>query len=279
LIDGSGSLSSAPPMRLALGVGVAADRLTMELNGALEVPWQNQLHAQLQVTKSTLTDAGVERSSGRENYAIVGRPVFNPSFGMEYFFSSGLSVLGGVSANFSSLDPLEPVRSVGNLVHARISHVGGSLGLGSYWSGGELLFGLAFEYGFGRTLAVNPFVVPNDWSIVDVCSYNVLFVIAGSTNLSSVVRMINAITHGGETEPKPEAPTVPSPELPAAGSGGVLPINPDAREAEGIEVVPAAPTVPNPDPAPAAQSDATDAGTDSGPGSSPDSGSGPPGVE
>ena len=250
LIDGRGSLSSAPPMRLALGVGVAADRLTLELNGALEVPWQKQLHADLEVTKSTLTDAGVERTSGRENYEIVGRPVFNPSFGLEYFFTPGLSMLGGVSANFSSLDALEPVRSVGNLVHARISHVGASLGLGSYWSGGELLFGLAFDYGFGRSLAVNPFVVPNDWSFVDVRSYNLLFVISGSTNLSSIVRVVNAITHGGESEPPSPSPSPsPSPETPAAASGSPLLINPDAREAEGIEELEVEPPLSGPSPA------------------------------
>ncbi|HTU60419.1 MAG TPA: hypothetical protein VMF89_18335, partial [Polyangiales bacterium] len=240
LIDGRGSLTSAPPTRLAVGVGVAADRLTLELDVALQLPLQRQLNAELDVTKSTLSGSGVERTSGPERYEIRGRPVLNPSFGMEYFFSSGLSLLAGVSANFTALDPLEPVRSVGNLVQARINHVSASLGLGSYWPGGELLFGIAFDYGYGHTMTVNPFVVPNDWSIVRVDQFNIMFVIAGSTNLNSVVRMVTAITHGGEL-PDKDAGANKQQVQPAAGSGvpsvPVIPLNPDAREAEGVEEV------------------------------------------
>ena len=241
LADGRGRLTSAPPTRLAFGVGVAADRLTLELDLALQLPLQRQLNADLNVTKSTLSGAGVERTSATEKYEIGGRAVLNPSFGMEYFLSSGLSVLAGVSANFSALDPLEPVLSVGNLVQARINHISASLGLGSYWAGGELLFGLAFDYGYGQTMTVNPFVVPNDWSIVRVNQFNIMFVIAGSTNLNSVVRMVNAITSGGEI-PEQGARKEQQGQGPAAGSGAPKPplilINPDAREAEGVEEVP-----------------------------------------
>ena len=240
LTDGRGSLTSAPPTRVAVGVGVAADRLTLELDLALQIPLQRQLNAELEVTKSTLSGAGVERTTGPEKYEIVGRPVLNPSFGLEYFFSSGLSLLAGISANFTALDPLEPVRSVGNLVQARINHIGASLGLGSYWAGGELLFGLAFDYGYGHTMTVNPFIVPNDWSVVRVNQFNLMFVIAGSTNLNSVVRMVNAITHGGQVPESGESRKEPA--VPAAESGApvpVIPINPDAREAEGVEEVPA----------------------------------------
>jgi hypothetical protein len=251
LADGRGNFTSAPPMRLALGAGIAADRVTLELDVAFQLPLQRQLSTELIMTKSTLTPDGVERTSGPEKYEITGRPVINPSFGLEYFISSGLSLLTGVSANFSSLDPLQPVRSVGNIALARINHIGGSLGIGSYWQGGELLFGLAFDYGFGRMVAVNPFVVPNTWSIVDVNTYTLLFVVAGSTSLNSIVRMVNAITHGGEVEPvKPVAPAVQDPAAPprpAAESVKIeLPINPDAREAEGVEEV-APETVPEPD--------------------------------
>lgn len=246
LTDGRGTLTSAPPTRLALGVGVAADRLTLELDLALQLPLQRQLNAELDVTTSTLSGGGVERTSAPEKYEIGGRPVLNPSFGMEYFLSSGLSVLTGVSANFTSLEPLEPARSVGNLVQARINHISASLGLGSYWAGGELLFGLAFDYGYGQTLTVNPFVVPNDWSIVRVNMFNVMFVIAGSTNLNSIVRMVNAITHGGELpetgRDASKANRGPQAQPGAAAESGnsnalTLPINPDAREAEGVDEV------------------------------------------
>ena len=268
LTDGRGSLTSAPPTRLAVGVGVAADRLTLELDLALQLPLQRQLHAELDVTKSTLSGEGVERTSASERYEIVGQPVLNPSFGMEYFFTSSLSLLAGLSANFSALEPLAPVRSVGNLVQARINHLGASLGLGSYWAGGELLFGLAFDYGYGHTMTVNPFVLPNDWSIVRVEQFNIMFVIAGSTNLNSVVRMVNAITHGGQLPDQNAGANKQSAE--SAAESGVpsvpaIPLNPDAREAEGVEEVP---TLEVPKPTNEASSegaargpaDATDAG-------------------
>jgi hypothetical protein len=240
LADGRGSLTSAPPTRLAFGVGVAADRLTLELDVALQLPLQRQLNADLEVTKSTLSSEGVERTTTRERYEIAGRPVLNPSLGMEYFFSSGLSMLAGVSANFSALNPLEPVQSVGNLVQARINHIGASLGLGSYWPGGELLFGLAFDYGYGQTMTVNPFVVPNDWSVVPVNIFNIMFVIAGSTSLNSVVRLVNTITHGGELpENRPKRVEAAKPGVAAESGAPIILINPDAREAEGVEEVPA----------------------------------------
>jgi hypothetical protein len=241
LTDGRGSLTSAPPTRLAFGVGVAADRLTVELDLALQLPLQRQLNAQLDVTKSTLSGDGVERTSGAERYEIGGRPVLNPSLGMEYFFTSGLSILAGLSANFTALHPLEPVRSVGNLVQARINHVSASLGLGSYWPGGELLFGLAFDYGYGQTMTVNPFVVPNDWAIVRVDQFNIMFVIAGSTNLNSVVRMVTAITHGGQLPDQNAGANKQQADPAAEGVKPTVPailINPDAREAEGVEEVP-----------------------------------------
>jgi hypothetical protein len=210
------------------------------------------------VTKSTLSELGVERTTSTEHYEVRGRPVLNPSFGVEYFFSSGLSILAGLSANFTALAPLEPVRSVGNMVQARINRIGASIGLGSYWAGGELLFGLAFEYGYGQTMTVNPFVVPNDWSVVRVDQFNVMFVVSGSTNLNSVVRMVNAITHGGETPEQRQRPS----RRPAAPRGG--PINPDAREAEGVEEVPLLP-MPKPQEKPSggaarAPAEAPDAG-------------------
>jgi hypothetical protein len=260
LVDGSGKFKSSPPIRFALGAGLALDRLTLEVNAALELPLQNQLRSELEVTKSTLTPGGVERTTGPENYSVGGRPVINPSFGLEYFLSSGLSLLGGVSANFSSIDALEPVRSVGNMVQAKVNRFGASAGVGSYWNGGELLFGLAFEYGYGRTLAVNPFVVPNDWSIVNMHVYNLLFVIAGSTNLNSIVRMVTAITNGGEVEDKKKAEEradVEAREKAAAEAASdkiEQLINPDAREAEGVDEVPVQPVPesdagkPKPDP-------------------------------
>ncbi|MET0387516.1 MAG: hypothetical protein ABW321_16215 [Polyangiales bacterium] len=202
IADASGSLKSAPPTRFAIGAGFALDRWTLELDAALNVPLQNTLTAELDVTTTRLEGENLSRDVTREKYVIPSHFTFNPSFGFEYFATQALSLLGGVSTNFTSLAPLTPVRSVGNLVQARMNHISASAGIGSYWSKGELLFGLQFDYGWGQAIAVNPYVVPNDWSVVDTQSYALLFVIAGSTNLSSIVRVVNTIVNGGEAKPE-----------------------------------------------------------------------------
>jgi hypothetical protein len=47
---------------------------------------------------------------------------------------------------------------------------------------------------------MNPYVIPNDWSVVGSENYTILFVIAGSTNLNSLVHMVKSIANGGEVE-------------------------------------------------------------------------------
>jgi hypothetical protein len=88
---------------------------------------------------------------------------------------------------------------------------------------------------------VNPFVVPNDWAIVRVDQFNIMFVIAGSTNLNSVVRMVTAITHGGQLPDQNAGANKQQADPAAEGVKPTVPailINPDAREAEGVEEVP-----------------------------------------
>ena len=204
IANATGSLKSSPPTRLALGAGFAWERLTLEFDAALGLPLQNALTAELDVDTNTLTADEVARERTKESYVVPSNVTINPSVGMEYFLSSSFSVLAGLSANFSALPKLEPVSSVGNLIQARMSHLNASLGVGSYWEGGELLFGLQFDYGFGQALAVNPYVVPNDWSVVDARSFSLLFVISGSTNLNAIVRVVTNIAGGGDQQESTE---------------------------------------------------------------------------
>jgi hypothetical protein len=202
--DASGSLESAPLTRLALGAGLAWNDLSLELDVALGLPVQPVLRAELDVDTHTLTATGVTTERIAQTYEVESHVTVNPGIGMEYFLSSSFSLLAGLSANFSALPELAPVPSVGNLIQSRMNHLNASFGVGSYWEEGELLFGLQLDYGFGKALAVNPYVLPNDWAVVDSRSYGLLFVIAGSTNLSSIVRVVNTIGNGGEPEVEDE---------------------------------------------------------------------------
>jgi hypothetical protein len=199
--DATGSLRTAPPMRLAVGAGMTGKRWTLELNAALSLPIQKLFTADLTVVNTSLTATGAELEQHREHYSIPGYVTVSPSFGFEYFANPGLSILGGLSTNFTTLGPLKAARSVGNVIQSRMSHISASLGLGSYWEHGEFLFGLQFDYGFGQALAINPYVVPNDWTVVGAQTYGVLFVIAGSTSFDAIVRVVDRIANGmGPTE-------------------------------------------------------------------------------
>ncbi len=192
--DAEGGFRTAAPIRIALGAGLARGGLRLELDAALNLPVQNALHAELDVTTNTLGPDGLSRRSSSEEFVVASHVVVNPSFGAEYFLSSGLSLLGGVSANFSSLAELTPTHSVGNLVQARTHHVSASLGLGSYWDGGELLFGFQFDYGWGQAIAINPYAVPNAWTVVGTGAYSLTFVISGATSLRALVGVVDKLT-------------------------------------------------------------------------------------
>ncbi|HEY2733459.1 MAG TPA: hypothetical protein VGI70_05720, partial [Polyangiales bacterium] len=134
-------------------------------------------------------------------YAVPNHPVVNPSFGVEYFLSPTFSLLSGAGANFSTLGAIHPASSVGNLVQARDDHVNGSLGLGTYWNGGSLLFGFQFDFGWGRALAFDAYAIPNGWSVVAMQSYTLTFVISGATDLNAILHVVRRIT--GDDEPPP----------------------------------------------------------------------------
>ena len=106
--------------------------------------------------------------------------------------------------NLTAQPPLSPTLTVGNLVQERQSMATFSAGVGSYGQSGNLLLGVRFGYGWGESLAANPYVTPNQWAVVDTTSYNVLVIFAGSTSLRSLERAVERIEH--EIRGKPRRP-------------------------------------------------------------------------
>lgn len=198
-----GDLRAATPIRTALGVGFEWPKLTLEVNGALDVPIDDDLTSELTVKESTSTASGVMQKRQHMRFDAPSRVTVTPGIGAEYFFRPTLSLLSGVSANFSSIARLSPVDSIGNLVQARTNHLDGALGLGSYWEGGELLFGFRLDYEWGQAIVINPYVVPNAFTTVGTRSYGVMFVISGATDLRAIMRVVHTITTGGAPPPPP----------------------------------------------------------------------------
>ncbi|HKP61876.1 MAG TPA: hypothetical protein VJV78_34330 [Polyangiales bacterium] len=199
LASASGSLHTPPPIRIALGTGLSLGRLTLEVDAALNIAARPAVSAELDVQRSRLTDQGVDLSRIRQQYSEApSHTTLNPSAGAEYSLTDGLSLLAGISLNFSALDPLEPTVAIGNLAQARTNHASVAAGIGSYWNEGELLFGIQFDYGWGDAIAANPYTLPNRWSVIDTDSYTLLFVVSGSTSLKAIVRTVNKITGADE---------------------------------------------------------------------------------
>ena len=219
LTSGHGNFTAPPPMRFAVGAGVEWRRLVVELDESFQLPVAS-ISSSLSGSTTTLMGTAASSASFSAVYAVQEHPAWNTSLGAEYFFSKSFSLLGGGSTSLSTLPALSPTMSLGNLVQARASSVSASLGVGSYGGGADILIGAQFGYAWGEAMAVNPYVLPNDWATVDTHSYSVMLVLAGATNLRAIGRAAekvkNAVTTG-DPELTPPAPVRPgAAEKPAA---------------------------------------------------------------
>ncbi len=189
----SGSFSAPTPVRVALGVGYQWPRLVVELDGAVEFPWANAVTSTLNVTTTHLAGTTSTQTSATDTYAVGTRAVVNTAIGAEYFVSRGFSIIGGASTNFSALPPLVAPTSVGNLVQERTNHVALSFGIGSYGSSSDLLIGTQLDFGWGDSLAVNPYELPNQWAVIGTQTYSALLVLSGTTNLRAIGRAVEKV--------------------------------------------------------------------------------------
>jgi hypothetical protein len=216
--SGSGSFRAPPPMRFAVGVGAQWPRLILEVDESVNVAVGN-IASTLNVMNTTLAGTAATTTNVDSTFSVAERPVWNTSLGAEYLVSPSFSVLGGIATNESAVPPLSPTSTLGNLVQARMSDVNASIGIGSYGGGGDLLIGARFGYGWGQSMAANPYVLPNNWAVVDTQSYSVMLVLAGATNLRAIGRAVEkaekAVTTGNPElppAPPPAAGTAPAPE-------------------------------------------------------------------
>jgi hypothetical protein len=207
LMSGSGDFHAPPPVRLALGAGTESKRLTLELDVSYDFAQSEALSTSVSLATTTLA-ATTTATTASATYAVPGHGVLNAGAGAEYFLSPSFSVVGGLSTNLSSLRPLSPTMTVGNLAPVRQSALNLSLGIGSYGRGGDLMLGTQLSYGWGEALTANPYSVPNEFAVVDTQSFSALIVLAGTTNLRTLGRAAKAVEEV-VTEGKPDdAPTV-----------------------------------------------------------------------
>jgi hypothetical protein len=219
----SGSFRAPPPIRLAVGAGYEWPRLTVEVDGSLEFPWSTALSSTLNVTSTHLANGETTTSSATQTYTVGTRSMVNAAVGAEYFVRPSFSLIGGAYSNISAIRALDAARSVGNLVQARTNHLGLSFGIGSYGHSADVLIGTQIDVGWGDALVVNPYVSPNDWTVIGTQIYSALLILAGTTDLRAIGHAVekieNAVTTGNPDNAPPPPPKaqpsgvpIPTPE-------------------------------------------------------------------
>lgn len=185
-----GSYRATAPLRVGAGFGSAMGRTHVEGDVMAYVPVTNLAHANIQTAQTTLTAGAASSSSVAHTLTVAGRPVVDAAVGIERFVSPGFSVLAGLSTDFSTIAPLAPSPPIGTLAEARTHHAGLSVGIGSYGDGSELLLGTQLTYGWGKSIAVDPFVSPTELVLVDQRTFGAMLIIAGSVSLSAFKRTL-----------------------------------------------------------------------------------------
>ncbi len=204
LTTASGDFRAPSPGRVGVGVGADLGRAKLEVDGTYFFPLDRAMSADLHVDTTTIANGVATPSSSDAVYSARARPVVDGAAGVEYFVSPTLSVLGGASSDITSASELSTASSVGAFHQARVSRVGVSAGLGSYGSGGTLLIGVRLSTGWGQALAVNPYVVPNDYATVDTRTYGAMLVVAGSTSFRAIRGVVDSV--GEIVKPKRDEP-------------------------------------------------------------------------
>ncbi len=210
ITSGSGGFRAAPPMRIAGGVGGEWTKIRAEADFGIDLPTSNVVTASIDTTTTSLNGTSVAQTNGHETGVSAQRVAVNPSIGLEYLLRPTFGLIGGLSANVSSIPTLHGQSSLGNVVQARESQVNAAFGFGSYSGASELLVGLQLGFGWGQAIAPNPYVVPNDFSVVNTQTYSAMFVIAGATDLRTIERAVERVKNVVQTgDPEKSAPKKP----------------------------------------------------------------------
>ncbi|MBX3263623.1 MAG: hypothetical protein KF782_28385 [Labilithrix sp.] len=205
LVSAQGSFVSRSPPRLALGTGVEGSWGLAELDTSYQLPI-NAYSAELEGRQVTTTDGAVDDRPARFDLAARARGVVNFSAGAEVFVSPHVSVLTGVSTDFSAV-PQGALKggSLFNYYPHQTHRLAASLGVGSHGAGGELIVGAELSIGWGQRLAVNSYQLPPEVGTTGHGTYQLMFVVAGSTSLRAIKRAVEDVREV-ITKPKPPAP-------------------------------------------------------------------------
>src|SRR5206468_141169 len=147
------------------GVGFGAEygSLKLEADVSYYFPRDAATRATLHVQDVTASNGAVATGTREVVITDAAEPVVDAAFGMEAHLSRAISLLGGVSSDFSAVPRLsnDAPPPIGSVATSRTHRAAGSFGIGSYGDGSELLLGTEISYAVGRTFVANDYVLPN----------------------------------------------------------------------------------------------------------------------
>jgi hypothetical protein len=104
-----------------------------------------------------------------------------------------LSFLLGFSEDFNASRVATREFAFGAVETARENRAMASFGFASSSGQSELLVGLQLSTTWGKTAAVNSYVLPNEPAFANERSYGALLVVAGSTSLQTIGKAVNTL--------------------------------------------------------------------------------------
>ncbi|MDF2692519.1 MAG: hypothetical protein K0S65_902 [Labilithrix sp.] len=209
LVSSQGSFVSRSPPRLSLGTGIEGRWGLAELDTSYNFPI-DAYSAELEGRRVNTTSGVVDDQPASFALSERARGVVNFAGGIELFMSPKVSLLTGISTDFSAV-PSGALRggSLFNYYPYQTHRVAGSFGISSHGEGGELLFGGEVSVGWGDRLAVNSYQLPPEIGTTGHGTYQVMLVVAGSTSLRTLKRAVEDVREIIR-KPKPLPSTLPA---------------------------------------------------------------------
>lgn len=191
----TGAFAAPLPMRAAIGLGTRTRRLRFEVNATYFFPVAGAFASDVEVRALTSRGAQVDDTTARLATSARADGVLDSAVGAEWFVSDAISVLGGLATDFGASPRLAPDPPLGAAITKREHRGVATLGVGSYGNGSELLFGAQLALAEGQALVADGVSTPGALVPVDQRTTTLLFVIAGSTSLSTIRRTLDDLRH------------------------------------------------------------------------------------
>jgi hypothetical protein len=183
----TGRFFAPMPMRLGAGIGFRGRRTKLEADLTYFFPMADLYRSEVDV--HTVTTSGPQ-SIDRADAVIASTDaagVLDSAVGAEVFVNDSWSVLGGLATDFGGVRSLPTGPAIGSAVTMHEDRAIATFGVGNYTrGGGELLVGAQFGVARGEILVADDFTSPSLLAPTQHTTTTVLFVVAGSTNLSSI---------------------------------------------------------------------------------------------